>query len=306
MTGSLVETSWPCTPPGQIQSDHIRIQQGMQRLLVPNQDNKIMSLFDQLKRGIPSQPMIIQQLKTNHELQLAGKAIQEKEILNWKKKRANKKPNSRKGIASNHWDSDVRKATKKQRAQNDEAEREKAREKMRKEQKKQRKQKVNQAQKALGKLTREAKAAKSQRKKEEALLEKIKKTKEQEEKKAQKATERALKSASCKKTDVPKVTLSTNDGTSEQELSTIEEENSQTGKIFQEETQLPLDNQLGFERQTQNNIALNVQLAKKLQSTLIIDSAASVLVPKSSPDCATRTHCSTRTHQTRLSPLRYY
>ena len=49
----------------------------MQQILVPNQNDKIMSLFDQLEKSTPSQLVIIQQLKANHKLQLAGKTIQE-------------------------------------------------------------------------------------------------------------------------------------------------------------------------------------------------------------------------------------
>ena len=47
----------------------------MQKIAVSNQVEDLVSLFDHLDKGTPSQPSIIQQLRANHEMQMTSKII---------------------------------------------------------------------------------------------------------------------------------------------------------------------------------------------------------------------------------------
>ena len=157
----------------------------MQRIAVSNQAENLILLFDCLDKSIPSQHSIIQQLRANHEMQMASKVIQATEIFNLKKKIAHKKSWSTKTIHNNCWDSNVCQAVEKQKALNNEAEKEWATEKTQKKQKKVDRRIADEIRKALNKAAKEAKAIEIQWKKKEATLEKIRKAGERAEKKAQ-------------------------------------------------------------------------------------------------------------------------
>lgn len=100
------------------------------------------------------------------------------------------------------------------------------------------------------------------------------------------------------------------DDTSDPERSTIEEEDSQMEETVEETQLLPVD-RLGYEKHFgESNDAIDAQLARELQSTLVINSTSepasnpspnrsSDRSPDRSPDR------STRTRRTRLPPSRF-
>lgn len=90
------------TPRNQINRDFTVVYQEMQNIPVFTQDKDIISFLDQLDKGTPSQPLIIQQLQASHEIEIAIKIIQKKKISNLKQKITRKKSNSRKAINSNY------------------------------------------------------------------------------------------------------------------------------------------------------------------------------------------------------------
>lgn len=278
----------------------------MQRIAVLNQDKDLISLFNRLDKGTPSQPSIIQQLRANHKMQMAGKVIQATEMSKLKKKVAHKKSRSTKTIHSNHWDSDVREAVEEQKALDNEAEKEQAAEKAWKEQEKADKRIADETQKAFNKAAKEAKAIETQKKKEEAALEKIKKAGERAEKKAQKEAEKAVKAAekALKMTTRKKPSKKAWNGIpsqSQEDLSVIEEESSESKDIQAmdpvdiEETQLPPVDQLGYENNDDNNVT--AQLAFELQNTLTIDPI--------SESSSSAPHCPTRSQQSRRQLNKY-
>ena len=243
----------------------------MQKLAVSNQDENMVSLFDWLDKGKPSQPQIIQQLRANHEMQLVAKVIQETEVAHLKKKTSGKKRKLTKTTGLNHWDADIRQAAREKRAQNEEIEQEKAIEKARKEQEKQDKKAADKAQKALSKSIREAKAIETLRKKEIAALEKVEKAKKREEEKTKKAADKTAKAASrASKTINKKNNQRLENHTtnlSRESLFTIEEEGIQSKEV--EEMILLLVNQLGYDSED-----IAIQLALELKNTLALEGAA--------------------------------
>lgn len=82
---------WPYTSPDQTKQDITIVRQRMQRIAVPNWDENPVLLFDWLDEGTLSQPLIIQQLWANHEIQMASKVIQATEMSNLKKRITHKK-----------------------------------------------------------------------------------------------------------------------------------------------------------------------------------------------------------------------
>ena len=93
---------WSQTPSGQTASFSTIVQQGMQKLAIYNWDENMIFLFDWLDKSTPSQPQIIQQLKTNHKMQLAVKVIQKTEVAHLKKKTSEKKGKLTKTTDSNY------------------------------------------------------------------------------------------------------------------------------------------------------------------------------------------------------------
>ena len=133
---------------------------------------------------------------------MTSKVIQATEIFNLKKKIAHKKSWSTKTIHSNYWDSDVCQAVKKQKALDNEAEKERAAEKTQKEQKKADERIADETRKALNKAAKEAKAIEIQWEKKEATLEKIRKVGERAENKAQSGKPRRKQRKKYKKKQI--------------------------------------------------------------------------------------------------------
>ena len=273
----------------------------MRQIPIPNHDEAIVSLFDRLDKGTPSQLLIIQQLRACHEMDIASKVIQATEVSNLKRKAANKKPRSTKTINSNHWDSDVRRAALEKKAFDEEIEREKALAKAQKEQEKLDKRTAEEIRKALNKSAREIKAAETRRKKEVMAQEKIERTRKREEAKAKKIADKAAKRVHrvSKVTNQRRNRKASSSVTSDlqEDLSVIEEENTQleNTQAFQSDdiediTQLPPVDQLGYDND--NDIA--AQLAVDLQATLTLDT-----------DNQPSSNRPTRTQESRRRPKRY-